>query len=111
MDISSLFTPSGGQQFLLAFTRIGSLFLPLGIPGTSQAPAVARVALGALVTLSLWPQWLHAPLAPDPVWGFLTEAAFGVLVGLTTGAVYIARSRVLARLRDEVLKWEDDDAM
>ena len=32
-------------------------------------------------------------------------------LGLTTGAVYIARSRVLARLRDEVLKWEDDDAM
>lgn len=30
---------------------------------------------------------------------------------LTTGAVYIARSRVLARLRDEVQKWEDDDAM
>ena len=32
-------------------------------------------------------------------------------LGLTTGAVYIARSRVLARLRDEVQKWEDDDAM
>ncbi len=32
-------------------------------------------------------------------------------LGLTTGAVYIARSRVLSRLRDEVLKWEDDDAM
>jgi RNA polymerase sigma factor (sigma-70 family) len=32
-------------------------------------------------------------------------------LGLTTGAVYIARSRVLARLRDEVKKWEDDDAM
>lgn len=30
---------------------------------------------------------------------------------LTPGAVYIARSRVLARLRDEVQKWEDDDAM
>lgn len=32
-------------------------------------------------------------------------------LGLTPGAVYIARSRVLARLRDEVQKWEDDDAM
>ena len=32
-------------------------------------------------------------------------------LGLTTGAVYIARSRVLARLRNEVQKWEDDDAM
>ena len=32
-------------------------------------------------------------------------------LGLTTGAVYIARSRVLARLRDEVQNWEDDDAM
>ena len=30
---------------------------------------------------------------------------------LTTGALYIARSRVLARMRDEVQKWEDDDAM
>lgn len=30
---------------------------------------------------------------------------------MTTGAVYIARSRVISRLRDEVKKWEDDDAM
>lgn len=34
-----------------------------------------------------------------------------VELGLTAGAVYIARSRVLARLRDEVQKWEDDDAL
>ena len=32
-------------------------------------------------------------------------------LGLTPGAVYIARSRVLSRLRDEVQKWEDEDAM
>lgn len=32
-------------------------------------------------------------------------------LNLTTGAVYIARSRVLARMRDEVQKWEDDDEM
>lgn len=32
-------------------------------------------------------------------------------LGLTTGAVYIARSRVLAKLRDEVAKWEDDNEM
>ena len=32
-------------------------------------------------------------------------------LGLTVGAVYIARSRVLSRLRDEVKKWEDDDAL
>ncbi|MCA9036340.1 MAG: sigma-70 family RNA polymerase sigma factor [Planctomycetaceae bacterium] len=30
---------------------------------------------------------------------------------MTTGAVYIARSRVLCKLRDEVRKWEDNDAM
>ena len=30
---------------------------------------------------------------------------------MTTGAVYIARSRVISRLRDEVTKWENDDAM
>jgi RNA polymerase sigma factor (sigma-70 family) len=30
---------------------------------------------------------------------------------MTTGAVYIARSRVISRLRDEVKKWETDDAM
>lgn len=32
-------------------------------------------------------------------------------LGLTTGAVYIARSRVLAKMRDEVAKWEDDNEM
>ncbi len=32
-------------------------------------------------------------------------------LGLTAGAVYIARSRVLARLRDAVKQWEDKDAM
>lgn len=30
---------------------------------------------------------------------------------LTTGAIYIARSRILAKLRDEVSKWEDDNEM
>jgi RNA polymerase sigma-70 factor (ECF subfamily) len=32
-------------------------------------------------------------------------------LNLTVGAVYIARSRVLMRLRSEVAKWEDNDAM
>ena len=30
---------------------------------------------------------------------------------LSVGAVYIARSRVMSRLRDEIKKWEDEDAM
>lgn len=32
-------------------------------------------------------------------------------LGLSVGAVYIARSRVLSRLKDEIKQWEDDDAM
>lgn len=48
--------------------------------------------------------WMTAVEDADP------EQVAGRL-GLTTGAVYIARSRVLARLRDEVQKWEDDDEM
>lgn len=32
-------------------------------------------------------------------------------LGLTPGAVYIARSRILAKLRDEVSRWEDDNEM
>jgi DNA-directed RNA polymerase specialized sigma24 family protein len=32
-------------------------------------------------------------------------------LGLTTGAVYIARARVLARLRDEVRQLEGDHAL
>lgn len=32
-------------------------------------------------------------------------------LGLSVGAIYVARSRVTARLREEVKKWEDDDAL
>lgn len=32
-------------------------------------------------------------------------------LGISVGAVYIARSRVLSRMRDEVQKWEGDDAL
>ena len=32
-------------------------------------------------------------------------------LGLSVGAVYIARSRVLSRLRSEVREWEGDDAL
>lgn len=38
------------------------------------------------------------------------EDAAGIL-GLSVGAVYIARSRVLSRLRDEIAMWEDENAM
>ena len=30
-------------------------------------------------------------------------------LGMTVGAIYIARSRVLARLRDEIQRWEGND--
>lgn len=33
------------------------------------------------------------------------------VLGISTGAVYIARSRVFSRLRDEVNQWEGSDAM
>ncbi|MDB5342764.1 MAG: rpoE 7 [Schlesneria sp.] len=32
-------------------------------------------------------------------------------LGLSVGAIYVARSRVMSRLREEVKKWEDDDAL
>ena len=48
--------------------------------------------------------WLTAVEERDPD-GVARE------LGLTPGAVYIARSRMIARLRLEVLKWENDDAL
>jgi RNA polymerase sigma factor (sigma-70 family) len=40
-----------------------------------------------------------------------TPEAVASILGLTTGAVYIARSRVLCRLQAEVRKWEDRNEM
>ena len=48
--------------------------------------------------------WLTAVEATSP-------ESVAAELGMTTGAVYIARSRVLSRLQNEVKKWEDDDAM
>ena len=48
--------------------------------------------------------WMTAVEDQDP-------ESVAIQLQMTTGAVYIARSRVISRLRDEVKKWEDDDAM
>lgn len=48
--------------------------------------------------------WMTAVEDQDP-------ESVAIQLKMTTGAVYIARSRVISRLRDEVKKWEDDDAM
>lgn len=38
-----------------------------------------------------------------------TAADIGRELGMTTGAVYVAKSRVLARLREKVTEFQDDD--
>lgn len=65
--------------------------------------AVNRVK-GAVKELTWRAFWLTA------IENFSVESAAKQLQ-LSTGAVYIARSRVFARLREEVRRWEDDDAL
>ncbi len=48
--------------------------------------------------------WMTAVEDQDP-------ESVAIQLNMTTGAIYIARSRVISRLRDEVKKWENDDAM
>jgi len=86
-EINSLLSPSGIEQFLLAFARIGSMFLPLGLPNATQSPVVARVVLSALLTLALWPVWSASAPVREPGWAFFSEISFGILTGLVVNVM------------------------
>lgn len=57
------------------------------------------------VTDATWQAFWQTAILQRPV----DDAASSLK--LSVGAVYIARSRVLARMRDEIRKWEDNDAL
>lgn len=52
-----------------------------------------------------WQAFWRTSVADEPVETVADD------LKISTGAVYIARSRVLAKLQDEVRKWEDSHAM
>lgn len=71
--------------FLLVGTRISGAIIFVPIPGFKQAPSVARIVLAAGLTLALapvWPQTVGTPTIGMLAMWMLSEAAFGVTVGV-----------------------------
>jgi len=82
--------------FLLVLARISGAVVFVPIPGASASPAAARVVLSLALTISLVPVWPSIPTLPDPgllAGWMMSEAAFGIAVGLLTA--FLSESFVL----------------
>ena len=76
--------------FLLVFARVGGAFIFIPLPGVKTAAAPVRVVLILAITMALYPLWPDVAAEPSPLvyleW-VLTEAAFGIGIGLLVGVL------------------------
>jgi flagellar biosynthesis protein FliR len=76
--------------FLLVFARVGGSFIFIPLPGVKNAAAPVRVVLVLAITMALCPFWPTITSEPSPLiyleW-VLTEAAFGIGIGLLVGVM------------------------
>ena len=78
-------------SFLLALSRVGGVVAFLPLPGIRNAPDMTRIVLALSMTFCLYASWPPPPAA-DPgmitlaLW-VLSEAAFGLLLGLVVSVV------------------------
>jgi flagellar biosynthetic protein FliR len=76
-------------SFFGQLLRIGSLFLPLGLPGGQNAPGGIKMILVLALAVVTWrhptaSSYLTAPTSSiDIIWLCLGELAYGTLVGVT----------------------------
>lgn len=72
--------------FLLVLARTAGVVAFLPVPAFRSAPATARIALAVATAVLLFPVWPALPNLVPPagtlVWWALSEAAFGVTVGV-----------------------------
>jgi flagellar biosynthesis protein FliR len=71
--------------FLLVLSRVGGVFIFVPLPGVKAAAAPARVILILAITMALYPLWPVVTAEPSPLLylgSILTEAAFGLGIGL-----------------------------
>jgi flagellar biosynthetic protein FliR len=98
MGVSPVLSLGTLVEFLLVLTRLGSALVFVPIPGAKNAPSVARVILIVSLTLSSFPIWpafdRPIPTAGQLVVWVMTEAVFGIGVGLTIA--FLAESLTLA---------------
>src|SRR5579871_1732231 len=75
-------------SFLLVLARIGGALIFVPLPGMSAAPEPVRVVFILVTSLALYPVWpaVSSTVTPLDYGGMLlTDAAFGVCVGLLVG--------------------------
>jgi flagellar biosynthesis protein FliR len=75
-------------SFLLVLTRISVLFVFVPLPGIRSFPEVPRALVSLTLTVALYPVWPIVPgnplLGQVLVW-LISEAAFGLTVGVAVG--------------------------
>jgi flagellar biosynthetic protein FliR len=77
--------------FLLVLTRISFAFVFVPLPGSHSAPDAARVVLAVATTVALYPVWPAVSVTglqlSQLVRWVLSEAAFGLTVGVAIGLI------------------------
>jgi flagellar biosynthetic protein FliR len=74
--------------FLLVLARVGGVFIFIPLPGVRNAAAPVRVVLILAITMAMYPLWPNVTAEPSLaayVGWVVTEAAFGLGIGLLIG--------------------------